>query len=44
MGLTDHYDRWSGMAFPGWENDIMGANNQLPSERDITDIINWNKL
>jgi hypothetical protein len=44
MGLIDHYDPWSGIPYPGWEHDIMGAENQPPSERDIGSIIQWSKF
>jgi RHS repeat-associated protein len=44
MGLIDEYNRWSGIPYSSWEHDIMGALGQLPSERDITEIIKWNSL
>jgi len=42
MGLIDEYYPWSGLPVSGWEHDIMGANLQPPSERDIRDVIQWN--
>jgi len=41
MGLDDEYWPWSGLPVDGWQHDIMGVLGQPPSERDITDIINW---
>jgi len=41
MGLIDEYDRFSGVPYDGWQNDIMGALGQPPSEQDISDIIFW---
>ena len=43
MGLQDEYWRWSGQPVLGYEHDIMGVLGQPPSERDITEIINWSQ-
>jgi hypothetical protein len=34
MGL-DAYDETTNVPFPGWDNDIMGAPNQRPTEKTI---------
>jgi hypothetical protein len=44
MGLTDEYDRFSGIPYPGWGNDIMGAPGGIPSAQDIAEIIHWSRL
>jgi RHS repeat-associated protein len=44
MGLIDEYNPFSGIPFTGWEHDIMGATNGVPSERDIAEIIHWSTL
>jgi hypothetical protein len=41
LGLTDEY--WGGGPAEGWEHDIMGQLGQLPSARDISEIIYLNK-
>jgi RHS repeat-associated protein len=44
MGLEDQYWHPSGVPYPTYEHDIMGAVGQPPSERDIAEIIHWNSL
>lgn len=43
MGLPDRYSYTTGKVLPGYENNIMGARDKLPSQQDILDIIRINK-